>query len=329
MLSNLEEENLRGKSEITIDRLPSDIIHLIFTKLPLSTITRCTRVSRKWLGFLSADKLLWKVIDLSNILAPVTDASLDKLVFFAKNCLSQLLLPNATKLTHHSLKILLKNQHCFISKFTFTGNLKVPAKAFTSFFSASQFRNTVVDLDLSNTKLDDEGVRKIFFLFKKILILNVSNCHITDTALFIKSRTPLEQLSLVGCDSISNKGIVSLLKFTPKLTSLNLLGCKGVNSAILTKFDPVPKLTSINISGIHIIENSLMDSLALFSASCPNMKKFILRFCPFLDDSMTSHIFACWDNLEHLDLKGSVRITNQSILDLGKIVIQRFILFLK
>ncbi len=168
---------------------------------------------------------------------------------------------------------------------------------------AHTFGLELENLELISCKeLTDEGIRRFCKKQQGLKSLNLSQCvDLTDHALvaICENLSQLQSLDISRCRYMSDKSI-SRLHLLEDLRSLNASACYSVTSSGLTK-------------GLCNVQedNSVNDKTILTSSE---MTQLILNSCSsVLDDFVQGFSVTAALNMQHLDLRSCLHITDHSV----------------
>jgi len=117
--------------------------------------------------------------------------------------------------------------------------------------------NSLRELDLSGTNVNDYYIHSISSSLTKLRILNVSNSSITDNGLkFLKNMTHLEETVLAGCSNLTDVG-VSHTACVLTLRRLNLSCCYNITDAALSHVSVLNQLRKLDLSHCNITDQGL------------------------------------------------------------------------
>src|SRR5690606_32828897 len=118
-------------------------------------------------------------------------------------------------------------------------------------------RETLVDLDLSETLISNEGVSHIP-QFKNLKVLNLWNGSLDDDGVaLLGDLTQLTNLSLQSCTAVTSASADTLAKLT-NLESLNLSET-GFDDEGLAKLEGLKKLKTLDLSRTDVSDEAVKE----------------------------------------------------------------------
>eukprot|EP00794_Sanderia_malayensis_P012757 gene12757-14066_t len=182
---------------------------------------------------------------------------------------------------------------------------------------AEFLHSDVTELDLSESDISDEGLRKVCVCKSlKKLDLNASKGfkrQISSTGLrhIAEHCKQLQIVFLRRCSLINDEAIAALTKACPLLIQLNLEGCYEVTDASLNSISMhSPKITSLNVSRTKVTD----EGLQLLSNGCcaGQLKEIHVGFCPDVTDIGIGMILESCAQLQILIFHGCPQVTDLS-----------------
>ncbi|XP_038974118.1 F-box/LRR-repeat protein 3 [Phoenix dactylifera] len=140
-------------------------------------------------------------------------------------------------------------------------------------------------LSESCSLISEKGLDRIGTCCSDLKEVDLTDCHINDTALKCLSRcSELTMLKLGLCPNISDKGLFHIGSNCRKLLELDLYRCTGATDG----------------------------GLAAIAAGCKNLKKLNMCYCTQITDEGLKHL-SCLKELLDLEMRGLVHITSAGI----------------
>ncbi|KAL0485716.1 F-box/LRR-repeat protein FBXL20 [Acrasis kona] len=170
-------------------------------------------------------------------------------------------------------------------------------------------------LDLTGcVHLTDSGMSILKGLGPRLTSLDLTFCHqITDVGLqHLSELVNLEVLNLQCCRLITCQGLTHIVQKCKKLVSLNLTGCDRITlSGIDGQNSGLTKLERLNLMGCKLVSDKCIIKLLSWTTK---LKELVLAFSDDITDDGVTMVADTCQELEHLNLKKCVRITDASVL---------------
>lgn len=129
-------------------------------------------------------------------------------------------------------------------------------------------RKEIAVLDLSGTEISEEGYRQLFEL-QHLERLALDKVDVTDGEIELIARLPkLKNLSLHGCEKITNKALQHLSDYASKLESLDLSETPISDSGI-KRLQKCSELTALRLNNSACTDEAIVPLLSL-----PNLSEF-------------------------------------------------------
>ena len=171
----------------------------------------------------------------------------------------------------------------------------------------------------------------------QLSVLSLNNCHhLSESSFMLLNTLPsLRSLSLAHCIQLGDDTLESVVRHNPKLTSLNLSGCRSLTNACcyyLSSFLS-SSLTSLDLSGNGLINDAGLFHLATLTSltslrmrgvefvtdkgclalsNCTRLTQLDLSDCPFVSGK-TASFLALYMQLETLELAGCTLINDRAV----------------
>ncbi|BFZ02165.1 hypothetical protein BsWGS_05204 [Bradybaena similaris] len=97
-------------------------------------------------------------------------------------------------------------------------------------------------------------------------------------------------LELPNLSTVSDEMIINLADHSPKLTHLDLSGCKQVTDAAICYLSGCCPLTSVSLSGLIAITDKTIFSLA---SNCPQLEEIFLNGCAHVSPAAVQYLKDC------------------------------------
>ncbi|XP_075245436.1 F-box and leucine-rich repeat protein 13-like [Convolutriloba macropyga] len=282
-----DEDELHEEGNDRVSLLPIEVSALIFTKLSLADMVKCSLVCRSWKVIIQSNAL-WNKVDLSPYNASLTDKRLINILTIGRPFVVHLNLQGCSSLT--------SNGFGFIA----------------------QCRN-LQDVNFSHTNINDEVIEDIGFSSgSQMLYLNIANTKISDKALrTICSYMPhLQYLNIGYCQLVTDKGLYYLSKgrLAPQFRHIDVSGCLNISSSGFKYIgNAYPNLRSFYCNNNKNIDN---DALQLVLKGCRKLRSVSVKMCPYLSDEsliqLSTLTFLTW-----LRIEASTRVSDKTISAIG------------
>ncbi|XP_072018966.1 S-phase kinase-associated protein 2-like [Amphiura filiformis] len=250
--------------------LADEILLHILKWLPLTKLSHCSRVCKRWYR-LAFDELLWRRIDLSSK------------QFFA-GILGNILQrgPVAVKLSRAK-----------IEEPVFSLNYRHKAKKqCNKLRNGKQSITTKVQyLDLSACDVSTSTLQEIIKSCPPLRKLSLESCMVNVSVLTCvgQKAQELEELNLSMCEGVIDYGMMQLLVNTPNLTSLNLAWTSLNKQTLTTLTDNIPtNLEKLNLSGCgRNLEDNTVDQIL---HKCPKLRELDISDSPSVSEAIFSSL---------------------------------------
>jgi hypothetical protein len=178
-------------------------------------------------------------------------------------------------------------------------------------------------LSLSTTKVDNDTIRRILDICRKLESISVVDCiNLNDTAFEICDKFSAAgiPMALTHFDAsgttLTEKSIGSLVKAAPRLQSLNLSQNKKITNRSLVSLSAARNLDTLILSGTNLSNPPAFPFEPLFLAllaNTTNLKILELTNLPFLTDACLEALATLCPKLESINIRGSANITSHGI----------------
>ncbi len=187
-----------------------------------------------------------------------------------------------------------------------------------SISSLAESNSKIEWLDLTGcTQIDTDCIKLISTKFPWMSSLSLAETLVSDPHVSILSKgcASLESINFSNCPNITGQALPLLLNRFPKLTRLYLSNCLSVVSfPPKVVIEKNVKLDALFLPGTVSITD---EAVGVIFSYCENLSNVVLTSCTQLTDLGISRISNC-QNLEMLDLTDLGKITDASLIDLGK-----------
>ena len=220
----------------------------------------------------------------------------------------------------------------FISSLSLQGNARVDDQWLSTLSKALHLQ----DLFISECiRVTDEGLLSAASASIGLRRLDCSNCiQISDRGVIAVGQhcSLLESLALRGCLKVTNDSILSVLEGCALLAHLNIAGVKACSFSVAK--DGLPKLQSLNVSNCKGLDDIALErvaragtlqSLTAYAngkitdaglkavASCTNLTALSLARCPQVSDSGMIQIVMGCRRLRHINIDFCIRVSDTTL----------------
>ncbi|KAF9275243.1 hypothetical protein BGZ68_010929 [Mortierella alpina] len=351
MALKLEE---RAKKEARVldpmERLPLELIMVIFDTLTFTERVRCLSISKKWMNYLGSVRHFWYSIELSK-----RSPSLVKIPVYSqhmpippdhdannkitnKTVLSlvkhtpprALHLGCAEQITGGLLAQLAKLKRAgFLQTFSLRMNSRIPEQEFSLFWSTTP---KLRSLDVHGCfGITDTAIVAVLERCPLMEELDISECRVTEACVMINSSIPLpsmKKLVIGRWDSpFAKDGIDALVCRFPNLTMLDLRTMRPRGIEALENISQLTQLKHLYTDSIETSDDSMTTAvLQKWVEGIPNLESLQLNACKGVSDHTLWMIAAKtagtpdsprrgWSHsLKMLDLSCSPYLTDQGLL---------------
>ncbi|XP_067885177.1 S-phase kinase-associated protein 2 isoform X2 [Heterodontus francisci] len=261
------------------EKLPDELLLVIFRSLTLPHLLKASRVSRRW-HRLAFDKSLWYSVNLSKGSLPIGTVSQvlgAGVVVFKSPCsfLGDPMFKNDSPLSVQYMDL----SHCVVSSSTI--------------FQIVRRCHQLLGLSLEALTLSDDVIRAI------------------------SQNEDLQHLNLSSCSQFGPHSLSQMLSNCSRLEELNLSWCAFNSQYIQAMVTHIPaSVTQLNISGYrHCLHNSDVEALC---RRCPQITNLDMSDSTMLTPSCFSSL-QILSHLQHLSLSRCHEIPPASLVELGEI----------
>lgn len=331
----------RRGSRFNIGVFPESVLTRIFQHLELPDLMRMQLVCQQWRQILLNSPMIMRVLDLTKYNTSIDDKSIVPIINFAGTRPKVVDISNCFHLTDDGFSYLVNGIGLAkVKVFRMRSVWEVSGMAIMD-LSVPSIGSELEEIDLSNCrKVDDltvirlvgwvvpetnaDGVTPITFPppgtvvgCPKLKRLNFSYCKgVTDRTMFhiatyVSDR--LESLDLTRCTSITDLGFSYWASRSfPKLQQINLSDCTFLtDKAIIDLILIAPYITELNLSFCCSLTDVSVEAIGM---NCTHLRKLDLSFCgSAVSDKSLSVLASNLRNLEYLNVRGCIRVTNMSV----------------
>ncbi|XP_010264511.1 PREDICTED: F-box/LRR-repeat protein 3-like isoform X2 [Nelumbo nucifera] len=208
----------------------------------------------------------------------VTDEGLSSLLLKHKQ-LRKLDITCCRKITHVSIANITTSCTSLISLRMESCSL-IPKEAFVSI---GECCHLLEELDLTDNKIDDEGLKSISRC-SELSSLKIGIClNITDEGLtHVGMSCPkLIELDLYRCAGITDLGIAAIARGCPRLEMINMAYCKDITDSSLISLSKCSRLNTLEIRGCPSISSVGLSTIAM---GCRLLTKLDIKKCHNIND---------------------------------------------
>ncbi|KJE90412.1 hypothetical protein CAOG_08543 [Capsaspora owczarzaki ATCC 30864] len=306
------------------EKLPPEVMLLIFSHMDVVSLCRCAQVSKYW-NFLALDGSLWQNIDFFAFQKHVQDSHIEHIARRCGNFLRRLSLYGCENVYDKAIRVFARHCHNIedlnLSQCTALTDFTVQA--------ISVECHAIKRLSLANcTQITDLMFPFLARGCPELEELDVSWCsmmgrfglklYATDTGSQFGAHftTRLRFLRLKGCSRITDAGLDVLAAACPELRGIDLTACICVGDVgIRSLARHCPKLERLCISHCPLISNAALKCLG---EACPDLLSLECAGCVRVTDAGVEAIAKHCPRLECLDLEDCIRLTDQSLRDIGR-----------
>ncbi len=183
------------------------------------------------------------------------------------------------------------------------------------------YATSITTLNIGNTAIGDEGIRSVLEGGPNLKHLRAQSCHsLTDSGLLhilksIKKYKSLQLLDISGCKRCTDDGIMALLSGSDCLTELLLANSTQLSTCALLGLDRTPSMTTslhqLNLQGMQFHDCAM----EFITAGCKNLTTLNISTCTSLTDHALETLGHACLPLQDLDISGC---TGFSDAGLGK-----------
>uniref|UniRef100_J3NAR5 F-box/LRR-repeat protein 15-like leucin rich repeat domain-containing protein n=1 Tax=Oryza brachyantha TaxID=4533 RepID=J3NAR5_ORYBR len=173
------------------------------------------------------------------------------------------------------------------------------------------------ELDLTDTDLDDEGL-KALSRCSKLSSLKIGIClRITDEGLshISKSCPDLRDIDLYRSGAISDEGVTCMAQGCPMLESINLSYCTKITDCSLRSLSKCIKLNTLEIRGCPMVSSA---GLAEIATGCRLLSKLDIKKCFKINDLGMIFLSQFSHNLRQINLS-YCSVTDIGLISLSSI----------
>ncbi|KAG9151164.1 hypothetical protein Leryth_002733 [Lithospermum erythrorhizon] len=177
--------------------------------------------------------------------------------------------------------------------------------------------HNLVELDVTDNKINDEGLKSIARSLK-LSILKLGIClSITDSGLSYigKSCSQLTELDLYRCMGITDIGIAAIASGCPALEMINMAYCDKVTNSSLISLSICSRLKTIEIRGCPRVCSV---GLAAIARGCRQLTVIDIKKCHNIDDTGMLPLAQYSQNLKQINLS-YCSVTDVGLLSLASI----------
>ena len=158
------------------------------------------------------------------------------------------------------------------------------------------------DLNVSETEINDEGLRAISTALTRLIKLNLTDCGLIPADGFecLSLMTLLEDL-MVGGTMINDEGLRAIATSLTRLTKLDLGSCESITGAVFTCLSSMASLKDLNVRETNINDDGIraVDSLPLLKTldldSCRGISR--VQNPPFSNAVVIASALKCFEGL--------------------------------
>ncbi|KAL7248646.1 hypothetical protein ACSBR2_003399 [Camellia fascicularis] len=190
----------------------------------------------------------------------------------------------------------------------------VPKEAFVLI---GQRCHCLEELDLTDSEIDDEGLRAISRC-SKLSSLKLGIClNITDEGLthIGMGCSKLKELDLYRSSGITDSGILAIARGCPGLETINIAYCNDITDSSLISLSKCSKLNTLESRGCTLVTSL---GLAAIAVGCKQLTKLDIKKCYKINDAGMIPLAHFSQNLRQINLSYS-SVTDVGLLSLASI----------
>ncbi|GMP51396.1 hypothetical protein CsSME_00017642 [Camellia sinensis var. sinensis] len=190
----------------------------------------------------------------------------------------------------------------------------VPKEAFVLIGQRCHF---LEELDLTDSEIDDEGLRTISRC-SKLSSLKLGIClNITDEGLthIGMGCSKLKELDLYRSSGITDSGILAIARGCPGLETINIAYCNDITDSSLISLSKCSKLNTLESRGCTLVTSL---GLAAIAVGCKQLTKLDIKKCYKINDAGMIPLAHFSQNLRQINLSYS-SVTDVGLLSLASI----------
>ena len=307
------------KCSCLFSTLPDEILLFdVFSFLDTQQLCRLQAVCSRW-KWLSADRVLWRRLDVSGWATAMDDRGMASLVSKYAESAETLKLCNCTKLTSaffssslaspslpsllHLKELHLCNLRTVTDSVVINIAQSAPQLEHASLYGCVQLTDaSVVALSKHCSRLDELSVRGL---------VKLTNAAVADLP------AGLRGLNIAGCRLINSSGVISAVQRLPLLERFNAHGLNMSDAAIESISKHCPAITTLHLSSANPFGGNQMTDAAiahltqLTALTCLNLQ----GSSNITDASIVALVNSC--RLQRLNLGGCYRLTDAALTALG------------
>ncbi|KAF9988348.1 hypothetical protein BGZ75_009600 [Mortierella antarctica] len=344
----------RAKKEARVldpmERLPLELIMVIFDTLTFTERVRCMSISKKWMGYLGSVRHFWYSIELSK-----RSPSLTKTPAYSQYMPLQPDHDTNNKITNKTVLGLVKHtppralylgcaeqitggllaqlaklkRTGFLQTFSLRLNSRIPEQEFSLFWSTTpKLRSLDVHGCLGIT---DTAVVAVLERCPLLEELDISECRVTEACVMINSSIPLRSMKklVIGRweSPFAKEGIDALVSRFPNLTMLDLRTMRPRGIEALENLSQLTQLKHLFMDSIETSDDAMTAAVVQrWVGGIPNLESLQLNACKGVSDHTLWVIAAStagtaetprrgWSHsLRMLDLSCSPYLTDQGLI---------------
>ncbi|KAI8809929.1 hypothetical protein BJ742DRAFT_802956 [Cladochytrium replicatum] len=271
-------------------RLPAEIVLSVIRYLPFKDRALNTGVCRAWRNWIRGCPLLWTHLDLTPYKNKLTTAGAISLFRNAGRHLESVRLDDCKKLTSPAFSTLSSGRPNLkvLSISDIYGSL--PAEQIPKLVDS--FKNSLTELTLQRTKIDDDGLKLIMWSCLKLESLDVSNCDISGIGIVrgfekvikyakmskkpvedVIARNSLKKLDVSFCPLVGNPFLVGIASLCPNLEDLRVERCSSIRVSGMFHLHKLRNLKSIILRGTETKEEGGVSLEAVLYSLADNLRQ--------------------------------------------------------